>query len=141
MNSNQEELMYKEETYPYVVDESTDSIESTIMHIAKVCHEENKSYCESISDMSQPTWEDAPEWQKQSACDGVKYFLENPDVTPEDMHDNWLHEKIRTGWHYGEEKNTANKTHPCMVMYWDLPEEQRMKDTIFMQTIKTLISA
>ena len=113
----------------------------TIYHIAKVCHEENKSYCESIGDMSQPTWKDAPGWLKESIINGVKYFLDNIDATPEDMHNNWLAEKIRDGWVYGDEKNVERKTHPCMVMYWDLPEEQRMKDTIFMQTIKTLISA
>ncbi len=35
--------------------------------IARVCHEVNKAYCEALGDNSQPTWEDAPEWQRSSA--------------------------------------------------------------------------
>jgi len=29
------------------------------MNIAKVCHEANRAYCESIGDNSQLSWEDA----------------------------------------------------------------------------------
>ena len=55
--------------------------------IATVAHELNKAYCESIGDNSQPTWEDAPEWQKSSAVNGVKFHLENPDASPSAIHD------------------------------------------------------
>ena len=34
--------------------------------IAKVCHETNRAYCQATGDFSQPVWELAPEWQKQS---------------------------------------------------------------------------
>ena len=40
-------------------------------YIAKVCHEVNRAYCMSQGDGSQPRWEDAPDWQKQSAISGV----------------------------------------------------------------------
>ncbi|CDQ41843.1 hypothetical protein [Virgibacillus salexigens] len=29
--------------------------------IAELCHNVNKAYCESIGDLSQPKWEDAPD--------------------------------------------------------------------------------
>jgi hypothetical protein len=45
--------------------------------IARVCHEVNRAYCESLGDMSQPSWEDAPQWQKDSAMLGVKLHTEN----------------------------------------------------------------
>ncbi|WP_217706289.1 hypothetical protein [Paenalkalicoccus suaedae] len=64
--------------------------------IAKVCHSVNKAYCESINDFSQVDWEDAPEWQVDSAINGVKYHLEN-DVTPEQSHESWLKQKTRRG--------------------------------------------
>ena len=35
--------------------------------IARVAHEINRAYCASLGDTSQPAWEDAPEWQQQSA--------------------------------------------------------------------------
>lgn len=38
--------------------------------IARVAHEVNKAYCEALGDMSQPVWEEAPEWQRASATSG-----------------------------------------------------------------------
>lgn len=35
-----------------------------LQQIAKVCHEANKAYCETLGDYSQPEWEAAPAWQK-----------------------------------------------------------------------------
>jgi hypothetical protein len=33
----------------------------TTTDIAKVCHETNRAYCETLGDNSQPPWEEAPE--------------------------------------------------------------------------------
>lgn len=109
----------------------------TAEQIAQKCHEANKAYCESIGDFSQVSWEDAPEWQKQSAINGVNYFLSNPNSTPEDMHDQWWKEKIADGWKYGPFKDAEKKEHPAMMVYRQLPEEQRVKDQIFIDTINS----
>lgn len=98
--------------------------------IAKVCHEANRAYCESIGDQSQPSWEDAPEWQRNSAINGVEFHLNN-DTTPEQSHENWLKQKLAEGWVYGKEKNPELKTHPCIMRYDELPKYQRTKDYIF----------
>lgn len=98
--------------------------------IAEICHNVNKAYCESQNDFSQPTWEEAPEWQKSSAINGVKYHLEN-DVTPEMSHENWLKQKLEEGWVYGKVKDPELKTHPCMMKYNELPKYQRTKDSLF----------
>lgn len=34
--------------------------------IARVCHEVNRAYCQALGDNSQPTWEEAPQWQRQN---------------------------------------------------------------------------
>lgn len=39
--------------------------------IARVVHEVNRAYCEALGDTSQPKWEDAPQWQRDSAMLGV----------------------------------------------------------------------
>ena len=101
-----------------------------IEQIAKLCHEVNRAYCESIGEYSQSSWEDAPEWQKQSAINGVEFHLNN-DPTPKDSHDNWMRQKLSEGWIYGEEKDPEAKTHPCLVEYQQLSQEQRSKDYIF----------
>lgn len=98
--------------------------------IAKICHETNRAYCETIGDYSQPSWEEAPQWQRDSAVNGVKLHLEG-DVTPEQSHENWMKEKEADGWKYGEVKDPEKKLHPCMVPYSELPITQRRKDLLF----------
>jgi hypothetical protein len=103
--------------------------------IAKVCHEVNKAYCEAIGDNSQPSWEDAPDWQKESAIKGVEFHLSNPNSKPQDSHESWMKEKIDTGWKYGSVKDADKKEHPCMVPYEELPIEQRIKDYLFIAVV------
>lgn len=100
--------------------------------IAKIVHEANKMYCESIGDLSQVRWIDTTPELQASAVDGVEYFMKHPDADAEDMHENWMKFKLKKGWKYGEEKSVFRKTHPCLVPYDELPKEQQMKDKIFM---------
>jgi len=109
----------------------------TIEHIARLCHEVNRAYCQSIGDDSQPAWEAAPNWQRESAINGVRFHLEN-DVTPEQSHENWMREKAAAGWTYGPVKDPEKKQHPCMVPYAELPPEQRTKDYLFKAIVDTV---
>ncbi|MGB0718229.1 MAG: RyR domain-containing protein [Alphaproteobacteria bacterium] len=106
--------------------------------IAKVCHQANKAYCESIGDKSQPDWHNAPDWQIESAIKGVIFSIENPDSTPEDSHKSWFDQKEKDGWRYGKYKDEQKKTHPCMVAYAALPPEQQLKDALFHSIVKAL---
>lgn len=110
----------------------------SVVMIAKTAHEINRAYCKSIGDESQPSWEDAPEWQKDSAINGVNFHLLNPDADPKASHENWLAQKTAEGWQYGEEKNVEAKTHPCFVPYEQLPVEQRAKDFLFRQVVHSM---
>ncbi|EPZ5817790.1 RyR domain-containing protein [Klebsiella pneumoniae] len=98
--------------------------------VARIAHEVNRAYCQSIGDDSQPAWEDAPEWQRESAINGVAFHLKN-DATPEQSHANWLEQKAREGWKYGPVKDVEKKEHPCFCSYGELPAEQRAKDYLF----------
>lgn len=109
-----------------------------VEQIAQVAHEINKAYCHSIADHSQPTWEDAPQWQKDSAVNGVKFHIANPDATPEASHESWMKQKTEEGWKYGPVKNPETKEHPCYVPYEQLPAEQKSKDYLFRQVIHSL---
>lgn len=109
-----------------------------INDLARIAHEVNASYCRAIGDDSQPSWSDAPEWQKKSAFNGVQFHLNNPGSKPEDSHANWLKEKLADGWKYGEVKDPDLKTHPCCVEYDRLPIDQRVKDHLFIQVIRSL---
>jgi hypothetical protein len=106
--------------------------------IARVCHEANKALCESLGDMSQVSWDEAPEWQKQSAINGVLYNLNNPNAPASASHDNWLEEKRVAGWKYGAVKDAEKKEHPCFVPYEELPLEQQAKDHLFKGIVSSL---
>lgn len=99
--------------------------------IAAVCHEVNRAYCAALGDYTQPTWEDAPDWQKASARLGVELHLNNPDAGPQASHESWMKQKLDDGWKYGAYKDPDNKLHPCIVPFDELPPEQRAKDYIF----------
>lgn len=109
-----------------------------VKQIAQVAHEINKAYCESIGDNSQPSWEEAPEWQKSSAINGVQFHLDNPDAPPSASHESWLKQKTEEGWKYGAVKNPDKKEHPCFVPYEELPTEQKSKDYLFKQIVHSL---
>lgn len=99
--------------------------------IARCCHEANKALCESFGDFSQPLWEQAAEWQRESAVAGVKFRLEHPHATAEQQHDQWCRDKRDAGWTCGAKKDAEKKTHPCLVSYERLPKEQQAKDAVF----------
>jgi len=99
--------------------------------IAKVCHEANRAYCETIGDFTQKSWEDAPDWQRNSAINGVKFHIANPEAGDSASHDSWMKEKLEQGWTYGETKDVEKKTHHCLVPFDQLPKFQQKKDALF----------
>ena len=112
----------------------------TIEQIASITHEMNRNYCKLLGDESHLAWSRAPKWQKDSAILGVTALIDNPDLTPEEMHEGWKEVKLKDGWKYGEVKDARKKTHPCLVdTYEDLPIEDRIKDELFSSIVKTLM--
>ncbi len=110
----------------------------TIEQIAEVAYETNKAYCLSIGDNSFVLWCNAPEWQKETLRNGVKFHIDNPDVGRSASHENWLKEKYANGWKYGKVKDPEKKEHPCCVSYEELPPEQRVKDALFIGVVRAL---
>lgn len=103
---------------------------------ARLAHEINRAYCSALGDHSQKPWEEAPDWQKASAMAGVRFHVASGfTATPEQSHQNWFEQKQREGWKYGPEKDVEAKEHPCMVGYYELPVEQRIKDALFVAAV------
>ena len=100
-----------------------------IERIAHVCHEANRVLQVTSGEDASPHFMEAPEWQVQSAYEGVTAALEG--ATPEQLHESWMAAKIRDGWRWGPVKSADVLTHPCIVPYAELPEDQRIKDAVF----------
>jgi len=106
---------------------------------ARAAHEVNRAYCIAIGDLSQPAWENAPEWQRSSAINGVRGVMAGNG--PEQSHECWLTEKAAAGWVYGEVKDPEKKTHPCFRPYAELPTAQKKKDALFVLTVREMLLA
>ncbi len=106
--------------------------------IARVAHEINRAYCEALGDTSQPSWEEAPAWQRESARAGVDFHLMFPEADPEAIHVSWLSQKEADGWVFGEVKDPEAKTHPCIIPFSELPTEQQAKDFLFRAVVHAL---
>ena len=57
------------------------------------------------------------------------------------VHEAWAKGRIDDGWSYGEKRDDANKKHPCLVPYDELPESEKEYDrrTAF-ETLKLVIA-
>ncbi len=44
------------------------------------------------------------------------------------VHEVWAETRIAQGWTYGEKRDDEKKTHPCLIAYEDLPEEEKEYD-------------
>jgi len=106
--------------------------------IAKVCHEANKAFCEALGDMSQKHWDEAEEWQRDSAVKGVLFAIDNPDAPASSQHDAWSADKFKDGWKFGPVKDAEKKEHPCLVPFEQLPLTQQAKDTLFKSVVSAL---
>jgi hypothetical protein len=107
--------------------------------IAKVCHDANRSWCEQNGDYSQKSWEEAEQWQRDSAISGVKFRMNNPNARDSAQHNAWMNEKLSDGWVYGKTKDAEKKTHPCIVPFESLPEFQQKKDKLFCAIVDALV--
>lgn len=113
------------------------SLHEKMVACAQAAHETNKAYCMSIGDMTQVHWEDAPEWQRNSAINGVIGIIKYSN-TPIESHQSWLDQKMREGWSYGPIKNVELKQHPCFVPYDALLPEHRVKDQLFHDVVHAM---
>lgn len=105
--------------------------------IARVCHEANRAWQQVTGDPApSPPWDDAPEWQRDSAIAGVRHAQNG--ATAEQLHDAWCDYKRAGGWVFGETKDADAKTHPCLVPYGELPPDQHRKDALFAAIVGAL---
>ncbi|WBQ09865.1 hypothetical protein L2D01_13380 [Hyphomonadaceae bacterium ML37] len=85
-----------------------------------------------------PSWEEAPDWMRDATFEGVRFRLSHRDASPGAQHDQWMAQKARNGWRYGEVKDADARTHPMMVPFEDLQVHERRKDALFAAVVEAL---
>lgn len=67
-------------------------------------------------------------------------LLELAEKMAENVHDVWAKTRIEQGWTYGSVRDDANKKHPCLIPYDQLPEEEKVYDrNTSIETLKFII--
>ncbi len=104
--------------------------------VARVIHEANRAIQFINEEPVSPEWDEAPTYMVKSTLNGIEAALSG--MTPEELHANWCAYRLNDGWVYGEVKDETAKTHPCLVPYDELPDEQRVKDSLFHAIVHAL---
>lgn len=107
--------------------------------IGRVVHEANRAIQIVQGDPSipiSPSWDDLDEETRQSTNEGVTRAIAGE--SPEVLHGSWCAFKIDHGWKLGPVKDEVAKEHPLLVPYSELPEEQRVKDALFVAIVNVL---
>lgn len=56
------------------------------------------------------------------------------------VHEVWSAGRMKDGWTYGEARNDEKRTHPCLVPYEELSEEEKVYDrNTSVETIKLIL--
>ena len=68
-------------------------------------------------------------------------LLELTERIAENVHENWSVGRIADGWTYGETRDDAKKTTPCLVPYSELSDSEKEFDRITaLQTLKLIVA-
>lgn len=98
-----------------------------------IAYENWKAYQRGVN---QPFDEEIGNDQFCAMRNGVKFFLKNSYIIPEQSHANWIEKKISQGWIFGKVKDPKKRTHPDLVPYSDLNETEKKKNKIFIESCR-----
>lgn len=68
-------------------------------------------------------------------------LLQLAELMAENVHEVWAQTRLKQGWTYGPERNDAEKKHPRLVPYNQLPDDEKVYDrNTSIETLKFIIS-
>jgi len=114
---------------------SQEQIKPRLEPIARLAHDVYRAYMTGAAKVSLP-FDSLDPHTKESLLDGVKGVLEGAVTTPQQSHENWMRFKADAGWIHGEEIDHERKQHPCICSFEQLPITERMKDYLFVFSVK-----
>lgn len=66
-------------------------------------------------------------------------ILKLSELLAKNAHEVWAEMRVQDGWVFGPERDDANKTHPCLVPYEELPESEKEYDrSTSIETLKAI---
>jgi len=111
-----------------------------IDRLARMCYKVNRDYRRAVGDTSQLPWDQASAAVRESATDVVNQIVANPDITPTQLHKQWIARKEQVGYRYGEKKDAVKKTHPCLKPWKQLSQRDKMKGVLYISVVSAGVS-
>jgi hypothetical protein len=112
--------------------------DSSIARAARAAHEVNSELCRFNGD-AVFAWDEMSPEKQAGIINGARMAADGK--TPEELHEAWMADHLANGWTRGPVKSIADKTHPCLIPYRDLPVAQRVKDTLFRTVVRAFMHA
>lgn len=110
----------------------------SVLDVARIAHEANRALCLGLGDRSHKPFDESDTWVIESLTAGVEAIVDGVVTAPHQSHASWSQKKLADGWKYGPVKDPIGKTHPCLVAFEELPEEQRRKDHLFFAIVTAI---
>lgn len=67
-------------------------------------------------------------------------LLDLQETIARNVHEMWAYSRMSQGWHYGPQRDDTQRTHPCLVPYDMLSEEEKDYDRhTAMSTLKLIM--
>ncbi len=78
---------------------------------------------------------------KTDSIELPRHVLELTEKLAESAHDHWALLRLQQGWSYGSQRDDAEKKHPDLVPYADLPDSEKEYDRkTVIETVKAIIA-
>ena len=108
--------------------------------IARTVHEALSAWRVANGHKPLKPWDKLKQADRASTYASVDYVIAHPEADPREQHDQWLDQKARDGWTYGETRDDRRKLHPMLRPYAELPEFERRKDALLNAIVRALHS-
>lgn len=109
--------------------------------IAMAAHAANQEVRAALGQKVVP-WQHLDKDAQESILAGVRYIQEyvkdGYSPTPEQCHAAWMAKKVADGWKFGLIQSALDKTHPNLVAFDKLEEEEQAKDRLFLAIVLAL---
>lgn len=110
-----------------------------IEQIAKTAHSVHLAYCKTKGLKTQKKWSEVDIKHKEVVYNSVKNILTGVINSVQESHNNFIALKFSQGWFYGEKYSIEKKTNPRLVPFKELTEEDRIKETLFFECVKSFM--
>jgi hypothetical protein len=106
--------------------------------IAKTAHAVHVTFCNEMIIATQPAWDEISEEHRQVIISSVDKIVMGEITSKVESHNNFVAMKKSQGWRYGQ-YNSDYKLNPRLVPFEELTLMDRIKESLFFETVKSFI--